>query len=67
MDKGRSTKFSESLKNKRYSTLIKMLSEFIVTDGTTHDIKVAPKLLSRIPLDTMDYVSADKRCNSEIL
>ena len=39
--------------------------EFIVTDGTTHDIKVAPELLSKIPLNTTDYVSADKGYDSE--
>lgn len=38
--------------------------EFIVTDGTMHDIKVALELLSRILLDTMDHVSADKECDS---
>ena len=39
--------------------------EFIVTDGTTHDIKVAPELLSKIPLDATDYISADKGYDSE--
>ncbi|MEQ5701771.1 IS5 family transposase [Providencia stuartii] len=39
--------------------------EFIVTDGTTHDIKVAPELLSKIPLDATNYVSADKGYDSE--
>jgi len=32
---------------------------------TTHDIKVAPELLSKIPLDATDYISADKGYDSE--
>ena len=35
------------------------------TDGTMHDIKVAPELLSKIPLDATDYISADKGYDSE--
>ena len=35
------------------------------TDGTMHDIKVAPELLSKIPLDATDYISADKSYDSE--
>ena len=40
--------------------------EFIVTDGTTHDIKAAPELLGRVHLNTTDYVSADKGYDSAI-
>ncbi len=38
--------------------------EWLFIDGTTHDIKVAPELLSRVHLNTTDYVSADKGYDS---
>ena len=41
--------------------------EFLITDGTTHDAKVAPELLSRVSLKATEYVSADKGYDSDNL
>ena len=41
--------------------------EFLITDGTTHDVKVAPELLSKISLKATEYVSADKGYDSDNL
>ena len=41
--------------------------EFLITDGTTHDVKVAPELLSKVSLKTTEYVSADKGYDSDSL
>ena len=41
--------------------------EFLITDGTMHDVKVAPELLSKISLKATEYVSADKGYDSENL
>lgn len=39
--------------------------EFIISDGTTHDVKVAPDLIERIPLEATKIVCADKEYDSE--
>ena len=41
--------------------------EFLITDGTTHDAKVAPELLSKVSLKATEYVSADKGYDSDNL
>ena len=41
--------------------------EFIITDGTTHDVKVAPELLSLLDLEHTDTVCADKGYDSDVL
>lgn len=41
--------------------------EFIITDGTTHDVKVAPDLISKLDLANADTVCADKGYDSEAL
>lgn len=39
--------------------------EFLITDGVTHDIKVAPKLVSLLDLTETDLLNADKGYDSE--
>lgn len=34
--------------------------EFIIVDGTTHDIKIAPALLERLDLKETEFLNADK-------
>ncbi len=41
--------------------------DFIVTDGTTHDVKVAPELIEKIDLTETECLSADKGYDSEDL
>ena len=41
--------------------------EFIITDGTTHDVKVAPELISQLDLKDTDAVCADKGYDSDTL
>ncbi|WP_151776440.1 transposase, partial [Acinetobacter bereziniae] len=41
--------------------------DFIITDGTTHDVKVAPDLISKIDLNEAEIVCADKGYDSEPL
>lgn len=41
--------------------------EFLITDGTTHDVKVVPELLDKESLKTTKYVSADKGYDSDHL
>ncbi len=41
--------------------------KFIITDGTTHDVKVAPELVSQLKLEQTDAVCADKGYDSESL
>lgn len=39
----------------------------LITDGTTHDVKVVPELLDKESLKTTKYVSADKGYDSDHL
>lgn len=41
--------------------------ELIITDGTTHDVKVAPDLVSKLDLKTTESLCADKGYDSETL
>ncbi|TNL43765.1 IS5 family transposase, partial [Acinetobacter bereziniae] len=41
--------------------------DFIITDGTTHDVKVAPDLISKLDLNEAEIVCADKGYDSEPL
>ncbi|MEB3755225.1 IS5 family transposase [Acinetobacter sp. MD2(2019)] len=41
--------------------------DFIITDGTTNDMKVAPDLISKLDLSETDIVCADKGYDSEPL
>jgi len=41
--------------------------EFIITDGTTHDVKFAPDLISKLDLANADTVCTDKGYDSEAL
>jgi len=41
--------------------------EFIISDGTTHDIKVAPELVSKLDLTESEMLCADKGYDSESL
>jgi transposase len=41
--------------------------EFIITDGTTHDVKIAPDLIEKIDLEHTEMVCADKGYDSEAL
>lgn len=41
--------------------------EFIISDGTTHDVKVAPDLVERVSLKVTEVVCADKGYDSEEL
>ena len=41
--------------------------EIIISDGTTHDVKIAPKLIEKLDLDETDVVCADKGYDSESL
>ncbi|WP_151959462.1 IS5 family transposase, partial [Acinetobacter bereziniae] len=41
--------------------------DFIITDGTTHDVKVAPDLISKLDLNEVEVVCADKGYDSEPL
>jgi len=44
-----------------------VLYEFLVTDGTTHDVKVIPEVLGEVSLKATEYVSADKGYDSQNL
>lgn len=39
--------------------------QFLIEDGTTHDVKVAPKLVNSINLCNTDILCADKSYDSE--
>lgn len=39
----------------------------MITDGTTHDVKIAPELISKLELTETDMVCADKGYDSEPL
>jgi len=39
--------------------------DFMITDGTTHDVKVAPDLISTLDLKETKVVCADKGYDSE--
>ena len=41
--------------------------DFIITDGTTHDVKVAPDLITKLNLHETEIVCADKGYDSESL
>ncbi|MBO3656463.1 IS5 family transposase, partial [Acinetobacter bereziniae] len=41
--------------------------DFIITDGTTHDVKVAPDLISKLDLNEVEVVCGDKGYDSEPL
>ena len=41
--------------------------EFIISDGTTHDVKVAPILVEQLDLTDTEIVCMDKGYDSEIL
>lgn len=41
--------------------------EFIIGDGTTHDVKVAPALINALNLEETKILSADKDYDSELL
>ncbi len=41
--------------------------DFMITDGTTHDAKIAPELISKLELTETDMVCADKGYDSEPL
>ena len=41
--------------------------QFLVHDGTTHDVKVAPALVDKIDLTNTDVLSADKGYDSKAL
>ena len=41
--------------------------EFMITDGTTHDVKVAPDLISTLDLKETKVVCADKGYDSDPL
>lgn len=41
--------------------------EVFISDGTTHDIKVAPDLVSKLDLNSTETLCADKGYDSESL
>lgn len=41
--------------------------EFIISDGTSHDIKIAPDLVSKLDLNKSEILCADKSYDSESL
>ena len=41
--------------------------EIIITNGTTHDVKVAPELVEKLDLEETDVLCADKGYDSEPL
>ena len=41
--------------------------DFMIIDGTTHDVKIAPELISKLDLTETDMVCADKGYDSEPL
>lgn len=41
--------------------------EFIISDGTTHDVKVAPELVSLLDSDKTEFICADKGYDSDEL
>ncbi len=41
--------------------------DFMITDGTTHDVKIAPELISKLELTETDMVCTDKGYDSEPL
>ncbi len=41
--------------------------EFIIGDGTTYDVKVAPDLIDCLSLEETEMSCADKGCDSELL
>ncbi len=41
--------------------------DFMITDGITHDVKIAPELISKLELTETDMVCADKGYDSEPL
>jgi hypothetical protein len=41
--------------------------DFIITDGTTHDVKVTPDLISKLDLNEIEVVCRDKGYDSEPL
>jgi len=41
--------------------------EFIISDGTTHDVKIAPDLVTLLDLEQTEILCADKGYDSELL
>lgn len=41
--------------------------EFIISDGTTHDVKIAPKLVEKLDLTETEILCADKDYDCETL
>jgi transposase len=41
--------------------------EIIITNGTTHDVKVAPELVEKLDLEETEVLCADKGYDSEPL
>ena len=44
-----------------------MVIKFIISDGTCHDIKIAPDLVSKLDLTESEVLCADKGYDSESL